>query len=159
LLLALGLLGLAAAFLSPPVTTAGQVGAAQAPPQNPGAPAPSKVVEEVRLALAQAVHRFNARDQAGALAYVSDQYRTGPLTKPAIRAQLLAMFDLYEELRARVRIDEVRMVGDLALIYSTGEVVGLLPWVRAWMLVLSWEREPEVARKEQGVWRLIGFQQ
>jgi len=27
-----------------------------------------------------------------------------------------------------------------------------------WMSVLSWKREPEVARREQGVWRLYGNQ-
>ena len=42
-------------------------------------------------------------------------------------------------------------------VYSTGEVSGRLPMV-GWVTVLSWARQPEVARREGAVWRLYGFQ-
>jgi hypothetical protein len=93
------------------------------------------------------------------LAQVSEQYRTGPLTKSALRAQLAAMFAIYDTIRARVRIDEVRLVGDQAWVWSTGEALGRLPFVGQWMSLFSWERELEVARRENGVWRLYGYQQ
>jgi hypothetical protein len=93
------------------------------------------------------------------LAHVSDRYWTGPLTKPALRAQLFALFQLYEALQARVRIDDVRLVGEHAWVYSTGEVSGRLPVVGSWMALYTWERELEVARRENGVWRLYGYQQ
>ena len=32
-----------------------------------------------------------------------------------------------------------------------------LPLV-GWVTVLSWQREPEVARRQGEVWRLVGFQ-
>ena len=41
--------------------------------------------------------------------------------------------------------------------YTTGEVTGRLPLV-GWVTVLSWQREPEVARRQGDVWRLVGFQ-
>jgi hypothetical protein len=109
-------------------------------------------------ALAQATASFEAKDAPGVLAHVSEQYRTGPLTKATVRAQLLALFQLYDSLRARVRIDEVRMVGDHAWVYSSGEVTGRLPLLGSWMTVYWWERELEVARPEGGVWRLYGYQ-
>ena len=93
------------------------------------------------------------------LAHVSDRYWTSPLTKPALRAQLTALFQIYEVLQARVGIDEVRLVGEHAWVYSTGEVSGRLPFVGAWMTVYGWEWELEVARRENGVWRLYGYQQ
>jgi hypothetical protein len=49
-------------------------------------------------------------------------------------------------------------VGEDAWVYSTGELSGRLRGVGMWMSVLSWKREPEVARREQGVWRLYGNQ-
>ncbi|HEV8310833.1 MAG TPA: hypothetical protein VGW35_24500 [Methylomirabilota bacterium] len=122
-------------------------------------PAPARVVQELQAALGQAIQRFEAKDAPGVLALVSDQYRTGPLTKTAIRGQLLTMFQVYEVLRARIRIDEVRMVGEQAWVYSTGEVTGRLPLIGQWMSLFWWERELEVARRENGVWRLYGYQQ
>ena len=62
-------------------------------------------------------------------------------------------------MRARVRIDDVRMVGEVAWVYSTGEVIGRLRVVGGSILVASWERELEVARRENGRWRLYGYQQ
>jgi hypothetical protein len=51
------------------------------------------------------------------------------------------------------------MVGELAWVYSTGEVSGRLRWVGGSVPVLSWQRELEVARRENGRWRLFGYQQ
>jgi hypothetical protein len=130
--------------------------AAQDPP---GRPAPPAVRQDLRQALTQGVQRFEARDLAGVLALVSEAYRTGPLTKPTLHAQLVALFSLYAQLRAPVRIDDVRLVGEHAWVYTTGEVSGLLPMVNQWVTVLAWERELEVARREDGAWRLFGYQQ
>jgi hypothetical protein len=125
----------------------------------PGDPAPRKVVLELQQALAHAIERFQAMDEAGVLSHVSDQYRTDPLTKPAIREQLRVMFSLYDTLRAQVRIDEARTSGERAWVYSTGEVSGRLRWLGTWTPILSWQHELEVAQREQGVWRLYGYQQ
>ena len=124
----------------------------------PGAPAPRTVVLELQQALALATGRLLAMDAAGVLSYVSDRYRSDSLTKPAIREQLWALFGLYDTLRAKVRIDDVRTVGEDAWVYSTGDVSGRLRVLGTWMPVLSWQHEPEVARREQGVWRLYGNQ-
>lgn len=128
---------------------------AQAPPA--WAPAPDATVRELQRALAEAALRFEAMDAAGVLVHVSPRYRSGPFTKAAIREQLLAMFTLYDRVRARVRLDEVRMVNGEAWIYSTGEVSGRLRGIGAWTTVLTWEREPEVARREENAWRLSGL--
>lgn len=114
-------------------------------------------MRELQQALADATLRFQAMDPAGVLAHVSAQYRNGPITKASIREHLLTMFALYDTVRARVRLDEVRMVDGVAWVYSTGEVSGRLRGIGAWTEVLSWEREPEVARREQDVWRLAGL--
>ena len=103
--------------------------------------------------------RFHAMDEAGVLAHVSTHYRTDILTKAGIADQLRAVFTLHDQVRARVRIDDVRMVGDHAWVYSTGEVSGRLRLVRSSIVVMSWERELEVARRENGHWRLYGDQQ
>jgi len=124
-----------------------------------GSPAPEHVVAEIRLELDAAISRFAAMDEAGVLAYVSPQYRTGTLTKAGIAEQLRAVFAIHDQVRARVRIDDVRMVGELAWVYSTGEVSGRLRWVGGSVPVLSWQRELEVARRENGRWRLFGYQQ
>lgn len=135
------------------------LGAAPGPlrAQAPPAPAaPVATVGELQQTLAAATGRFQAMDAAGVLAYVSDRYRNGPITKASIRDDLLAMFALYDTVRARVRIDEVRMVDGAAWVYSTGEVSGRLRGLGAWTTVLSWEREPEVARRDGAAWRLEG---
>ena len=124
----------------------------------PGAPAPRSVVLELQQALALATGRLQAMDAAGVLSYVSDRYRSDSLTKPAVREQLWALFSVYDTLRAKVHIDDVHTVGEDAWVYSTGEVSGRLRMLGTWMLVLSWTHEPEVARREQGVWRLYGNQ-
>jgi hypothetical protein len=131
----------------------------QPPSDRPGAPAPPEVLEQLQQALTHALARFEARDAKGVLVHVSDAYRTGPLTKAMLREQLIGMFTLYDAVSARVRIDDIRMVGDAAWIYSTGQVTGRLPVFGRWMQVLAWDGELEIARRENGAWRLIGYQQ
>jgi hypothetical protein len=110
------------------------------------------------VALTLAIERFQARDQAGVLSNISNQYRTDSLTKPAIAEQLRVMFALYDRVRAQVRLDEVRTAGEQAWVYSTGEVSGRLRGLGTWMPIYAWKRELELARREQGVWRLYGDQ-
>src|SRR5262249_47197701 len=87
-----------------------------APAEPPaGSPAPEPVVAEIRQTLDAAISRFAAMDEAGVLAYVSPQYRTGTLTKAGIGEQLRAVFAIHDQVRARVRIDDVRLVGGVAL--------------------------------------------
>ncbi|MGH7349445.1 MAG: hypothetical protein ACREI6_05485, partial [Candidatus Rokuibacteriota bacterium] len=126
---------------------------AQAPS---GTPAPEPVRRELQQALAAATERFQALDPAGVLAHVSEQYRNGPFTKRSLREHLLTLFALYDAVRARVRVDEVRLVDGAAWVYSTGEITGRLRGIGAWTSALSWEREPDVARREGDVWRLVG---
>ena len=106
-----------------------------------------------------AVSRFHAMDEAGLLTYVSPQYRTGTLTKAGIADQIRTVFTLHDQVRVRVRVDDVRIVGEHAWVYSTGQVTGRLRVVGGWILVASWGRELEVARREDGRWRLYGYQQ
>jgi len=128
-----------------------------APPAIVATPAPPEVAAALQSAVELARARFETRDLAGVLASVSEQYRSNGMTKPAVRDQLNAMFALYQQLRARVMVDRVEMVGEVAWIYTTGEVSGRLPIV-GWVTVLTWQAEPEVARREATGWRLFGFQ-
>jgi hypothetical protein len=127
----------------------------------PGTPiaqaAPRELVNQLGPVVEHARQRFEARDAAGVLAHVSEQYRSGGLTKADLRQQLLAMFALYEVLRARVTIDNVLVVDGALWVYTSGEVSGRLPLV-GWVIVLTWRNEPEVARREDVGWRLFGFQ-
>jgi hypothetical protein len=127
---------------------------AQAP--APGTAAPEPVTRELQQALAAATERFQALDSPGVLAHVSEQYRNGPFTKPALREHLLAMFTLYDTVRAHIRVDDVRLVDGAAWVFSTGEISGRLRGIGIWTSALTWEREPDVARKETGAWRLVG---
>jgi hypothetical protein len=127
-------------------------------PAAPGAQAaPPELVGELRPVIERARQRFEARDAAGVLALVSEQYRSGGLTKADLRQQLLAMFALYEVLRARAIIDNVQVVDGAVWVYTSGEVTGRLPFL-GWVTVLTWQNEPEVARRENAGWRLFGFQ-
>jgi hypothetical protein len=131
--------------------------------QDPGkapswVPAPPNVTLELQIALTLAIERFQAMDRAGVLSKISDQYRTDAVTKPAIAEQLRLMFAVYDRVRAQVHLDEVRTAGEHVWVYSTGEVSGRLRGLGTWMPILSWKHEPEVARREQGVWRLYGYQ-
>jgi hypothetical protein len=125
---------------------------------KPGYPAPPEVVSEIRQTVDRALARFHAMDEAGLLAMVSPQYRTDTLTKAGIADQLRTIFTLHDRVRARVSVDDVRIVGDHAWVYSTGQVSGRLRVVGSWMLVASWQRELEIARREDGRWRLYGYQ-
>jgi hypothetical protein len=132
---------------------------AAAPPSTTvaAAPTPAEVTAELQRDVELARARFEARDLAGVLASVSEQYRSAGMTKPALREQLAAMFALYQALQARVTLDRVEPVAGGVRIYTTGEVNGRLPVV-GWVTVLSWQGEPEVARREATGWRLYGFQ-
>ena len=134
-------------------------GASSAPEASPGSPAPQQVVAELQQSLDAAIRRFDVMDGAGVLAHVSEEYRTGPLTKAGLAEQLRAIFAIHDQVKARVRIDEVRMVGEHAWVYSTGDVTGRLRYIGGSIQVLWWERELEVARRENGRWRLFGYQQ
>jgi hypothetical protein len=129
----------------------------QTPLPRVATPAPPEVVAELRAAVETARRRFEARDLAGVLASVSEQYRSSGLTKAALREHLAAMLALYAEVRARVGVDDIRMVDGVPWLYTTGALSGRLPVV-GWVTVLSWERQPEVARREEMIWRLYGFQ-
>lgn len=120
-------------------------------------PAPPEMVAELRLSVDRARQRLEARDANGVLAYVSDQYRSDGLTKADVGQQLRAMCALYDQLRARVTIDQARIVDGGVWLSTTGEVSGRLPFV-GWVTVLTWENQPEVARNEGSAWRLFGFQ-
>jgi hypothetical protein len=122
----------------------------------PGTAAPEPVTRELQQALAAATERFQALDAAGVLGHVSEQYRNGPFNKAALREHLLAMFTLYDSVRARIRVDEIRLVDTAAWVYSTGEISGRLRGIGMWTSALTWDREPDVARRESGAWRLIG---
>lgn len=125
----------------------------------PVATAPPEVVRVLQAGLAHAVQRFEAQDIPGVLAHVSERYRTGPFTKARLREQLVTIYGVSDAVVARIRIDEVRMVGEDAWVYSTGEVSGRLRLAGTWVVFLSWQRELEVARHEAGGWRLFGYQQ
>jgi hypothetical protein len=138
-----------------PVNTAVPAQATTAP--RVATPAPPETIGELGALVEQARTRFVARDAAGVLAYVADNYRSAGITKPALREQLLALYTLYDRLQARIRVDEVQIVDGDAWVYTTGEVNGRLPVV-GWVSVLSWQKEPEVARRLPTGWRLVGFQ-
>jgi hypothetical protein len=120
-------------------------------------PAPPGAAEELGALVEQARLRFVAKDATGVLAHLADNYRSSGFTKADVRQQLLALYSLYEELRARVQVNHVEMVDGDVWFYTTGEITGRLPLV-GWVPVLSWQREPEVARRQGKVWRLVGFQ-
>ena len=66
--------------------------------------------------------------------------------------------DAFRQGLSEVQIDEARAVGEDVWVYSTGEVSGRVRGLGMWMPIYSWKREPEVARRERGVWRLYGDQ-
>jgi hypothetical protein len=149
-LVAVALLGLWALWAPPGAATASPVSVA-------ASAAPAEIVAEMRGAVERARQQLEARDQAGILAAVSEHYRSNGMTKAALREQLAAMFALYQQLRARVTVERVAMVEGRAWVYTSGEITGRLP-IMGWVTVLSWQSEPEVARREGAGWRLFGFQ-
>ena len=148
-------------WLSAGSVLANQDRSAVSPPADalPGSPASPEIVAEIQRAVDVAVSRFHAMDMTNLLAQVSDHYRTGSLTKAGIADQLRAVFTIHDQVWARVRVDAVRLVGEHVWVYSTGEVTGRVRYLGGTILVASWERELEVARRENGLWRLYGYQQ
>jgi hypothetical protein len=135
----------------------GSVAAQGATAPIPAVAAPPELVNELRVGLEAARRRFEARDVNGVLAYVSDRYRSSGFTKASVREHLTTMFSIYDELRARVSVDQVHLVDGTPWMYTTGEINGRLPLL-GWSPVLSWQRQPEIVRREGTVWRLFGFQ-
>src|SRR5262245_4533577 len=130
---------------------------AQPTATRPAASASPEAVAELRQTLDRARERLEARDARGVLAHVSERYRSEGLTKADVGQHLVAMCSLYEQIRARVAIDQTRVVDGVVWVYTTGEVSGRLPFV-GWVTALSWQKQPEVVRKEGTAWRLFGFQ-
>src|SRR5256885_9779497 len=95
--------------------------------QRVATPAPPGTAEELSAVVEQARLRFVAKDTAGVMAHLADNYRSGGGTKPDVPQQLLSLYSLYETLRARVRGDHVEMVDGDVWVYTTGEVTGRLP--------------------------------
>lgn len=120
-------------------------------------PAPPEVVADLQRSIERARQRLEARDANGVLAFVSERYQSEGLTKADVGQQLYAMCTLYEQLRARVTIDQASIVDGVVWVYTTGEVSGRLPFL-GWVPALSWKNQPEVARNEGSTWRLFGFQ-
>jgi hypothetical protein len=131
-------------------------GAPSAAPKPVEVPVPPEVVAELQQALTEAIRRFEAMDEEGVLANVSDRYRSGPLTKTVVRQQLRAMFAAHDAVRARVRIGEIRIIGDRAWVSSSGDVTGRLRFLGTPIAILGWTDAWDVAWRENGRWRLIG---
>jgi len=133
------------------------VAAAGATSPIPAVAAPPELVNELRAEIEAARQRFEARDVNGVLAYVSDRYRSSGFTKASVREHLTTMFSVYDQLRARVSVDQVHLVDGSPWMYTSGEVNGRLPLLGP-APVLSWQRQPEIVRREGAIWRLFGFQ-
>jgi hypothetical protein len=131
--------------------------ATPAPQPKVATPAPPELITELRPIVERARQRFEARDAGGVLANVSEQYRSAGMTKAGLREQLLSMFALYDTMRVRLTVDRVQLVDGAVWVYTSGEVSGHLRLL-GWMRVLTWQNEPEVARREGSAWRLVGFQ-
>jgi hypothetical protein len=144
-------------ILAIPLLALARVVAMPTTPAQAAHAAPADLVRELSPVIERARQRFEARDAGGVLAHVSDRYRSGGLSKADLRQQLLTMFTLYEALRARVNIDSVQSVEGAVWVYTSGEVSGRLP-LMGWVTVLTWQNQPEVARREDMRWRLFGFQ-
>jgi hypothetical protein len=149
--------GVLALSLALALTPSGGQPTAAAPATIPARPAPAAIVAELGALVEQARVRFEARDLASLLAAISEQYRSSGMTKADVREQLAATFALHQQIRARVTLERVHLVAGTAWVYTSGEVTGRLPLL-GWVTVLSWQNEPEVARREAAGWRLFGFQ-
>jgi hypothetical protein len=144
------------ALLALTVLVSGQAPAQPAPPKPVEVPVTPELIAELQRALAEAIQRFEAMDEAGVLANFSERYRSRALTKAIVRQQLRAMFATHDSVRARVRIGEVRMIGDRVWVSSTGEVTGRLRFLGTQIPILVWTDAWEVAGRENGRWRLTG---
>lgn len=148
---------LASALLALTVSASAQAPTLPAAPPKPvETPVPPEVAAEAQRVLADGIRRFEAMDEDGVLAYVSERYRSGPLTKPIMRQQLRAMFQTNDALRARVRIVEMRMIDGRLWVSSTGDVTGRLRFLGTRITILAWTEAWDVAWLENGRWLLIG---
>ena len=114
---------------------------------------------EIRQRIAGGVKAFEAENLRGLLVMVSDFYRSGPITKEALRLQLLGIFQANRELRVALKIHEIRVRGDLVYVRSSGEVTGQPLFWPYRVVIFEWEDLVEVGRREGPVWRLYGDQQ
>ena len=115
--------------------------------------------QEVRRAIADGVKLFEAENLPRLMAMVSDSYRSGPMTKEAIRLQLLGIFQANRELHVTLKIREIRLRGDLVFVRFGGQVTGQpLLWPYR-VVIFEWQDLVEVGRREGTVWRLYGDQQ
>src|SRR5688500_15484011 len=73
-------------------------------------PAPPELIGELQPIVERARRSFEARDVAGVLGHVSEQYRSGGVTKADLRQQILTMFGLYDAIRTTVTINQVQLV-------------------------------------------------
>src|SRR5262249_2258100 len=85
-------------------------GIAQATTPRVALPAPPATISELNTLVEQARTRFVARDTAGVLAYVAEDYRSAGFTKSSLRDQLLTLYALYDAVQARIRVDQVQLV-------------------------------------------------
>jgi hypothetical protein len=127
-----------------------------APPKPVEVPVPPEVLAEAHRTLADAIRRFEAMDEDGVLAYVSERYHSGGLTKAVVRQQLRAIFSTNESVRARVQIREVRMIDGRLWVSSSGDVTGRLRFFGTPVSILGWTDAWDVAWRENGRWLLIG---
>ncbi len=114
---------------------------------------------EIRQRIAEGVKLFETEDLPRLMALVSDSYRSGPMTKEAIRLQLLGIFQANRELHVTLKIREIRLRGDLVFVRFGGQVTGQpLLWPYR-VVIFEWQDLVEVGRREGTVWRLYGDQQ
>jgi ketosteroid isomerase-like protein len=124
---------------------------------SPLGPAQDEVARLRRL-LRAAVRAFEAKDIEAVMAFVSEAYRSGGVTKPLLRAQVQGLFLLYSALRVDLAVGHIRVEGERALVTTSGRIRGL-PWIGPGEQIMAeWRDLVEVARRERGRWRLFGDQ-
>jgi ketosteroid isomerase-like protein len=112
----------------------------------------------LRWLLRAAVRAFEAKEAQAVMALVSDAYRSGGVTKPLLLVQIQGMFLLYAELRVELAVRDIRVVGDRAVLTTSGRIRGT-PWIgQEEQVVAEWRDLVEVARREGKRWRLYGDQ-
>lgn len=124
---------------------------------SPLGPAQDEVARLRRL-LRAAVRAFEAKDIDAVVAFVSEAYRSGGVTKPLLLVQIQGIFLLYAELRVDLAVRDIRVVGDRAVLTTSGRIRGT-PWIgQGEQVVAEWRDLVEVARREGNRWRLYGDQ-
>jgi hypothetical protein len=119
-------------------------------------PVTPAVATELERALTDGLRRFEAMDEAGVLANISERYQSGPLNKPLVRQQLRAIYAAHDAVWARVQIREIRMIGNRAWVSSSGRITGRLRFLGTHVTLYSWTDAWDVAWREGGRWTLIG---